>query len=141
MIRLVCRFALFALVLCLFGCKTRTSPPPATPPTPAATVKAGALLQEYATNAVAADAKYKGQFIQVSGKFGTAQKAPLFGYAVQLLPEDAGDFTASSVQCFILEAAKEDVANLQPGQMISLQGTCDGQVIGQVKLSKCTLVK
>ena len=114
---------------------------PAAPAAPAATVKAGDLLQEYASNAVAADAKYKGKVLRVTGKFGSAAKAPLMGYAVQVLPEDAGDVNLTGVECFIVESAEADVANLKPGQMVTLQGTCDGQVVGQVKMSKCTVVK
>src|SRR5262249_13511450 len=141
MMRLVSLATLFALCLGLVGCRTRTAPVAGPPAAPAATVKAGDLLKEYGTNAVAADAKYKGKLVQVSGKFGAAQKAPLLGYAVQLLPEDAADVTLSSVQCFIVESAEADVARLQPEQKIAIQGTCDGQVLGQVKLSQCTVVK
>jgi hypothetical protein len=138
MTRLVRVTVLFALALSLLGCQTRSAP---TPAGPATAVKAGDLLKEYSTNAVAADARYKGKVLQVSGKFGSAQKAPLMGYAVQLVADDAGDLNLSEVQCFIVESAEVDVAKLQPGQMVTLQGTCDGQVVGQVKLSGCTLVK
>jgi hypothetical protein len=141
MLRFVSLATLLALTLGLVGCKSKTPPKPAAAPTPAVTVKAGDLLKEYGTNALAADGKYKGKLIQVSGKFDSAQKAPLMGYAAQLLPEDAGDVNLSYVQCFLAESAEPDVAKLQPGQLITLQGTCDGQVVGQVKLSKCTLVK
>jgi len=133
MIRCVSLPVLVLLTLGLVGCKTRT-PPPAAPSAPSVTVKAGDLLKEYGGNAVAADAKYKGKTIQVSGKFSSAQKAPLLGYAVQLVPEDAGDVNMSYVQCFIVESAEAEVAKLQAGQMITLQGLCDGQVLGQVKL-------
>jgi predicted phosphodiesterase len=141
MMRIVSLATLFALILGLLGCRTRTAPTAKHSAEPVTTVKAGDLLMEYSSNAVAADAKYKGKLIQVSGKFGSAQKAPLLGYAVQLLPEDAPDVNVSSVQCFIVESAQEDVAKLQPEQMIVIQGTCDGQVLGQVKLSQCVLVK
>ena len=141
MTRLVCLAILFALMLGLLGCRTRTAPPTGASAAPAVTAKAGELLTEYSTNAVSADAKYKGKLLQVSGKFGSAQKAPLLGYAVQLLPEDAPDVNVSAVQCFIVDSAESDVAKLQPEQMITIQGTCDGQVLGQVKLSRCVLVK
>jgi hypothetical protein len=140
MMRLVSLVTVLAVTIGLVGCKTKT-PPPAPPSTPPVQVKAGDLLKEYTTNAVGADGKYKGKLLQVSGKFGSAQKAPLLGYAVQLLPEDAGDLTLSGVQCFIVESAEAEVGKLQPGQMITMQGTCDGQVLAQVKLSKCVLVK
>jgi hypothetical protein len=125
----------------LVGCRTQTTPTPAAPSSPPVKVKAGDLLKDYSTNALAADAKYKGKVIQVSGKFGSAQNTPLLGYAVQLLPDDAGDVNLTAVQCFIVESAKADVANFQPGQAITMQGTCDGQALGQVKLSNCTVVK
>jgi hypothetical protein len=141
MTRLVPLATLLVLTAALPGCRPKPPPPPAAPPAPAATVKAGDLLKEYGSNALAADAKYKGKLIRVSGKFGSAQKAPLLGYAVQLLPEDAGDVNLTAVQCFIVDSAEPDVAKLQEGQQITLQGTCDGQAVGQVKLSKCTLVK
>lgn len=133
--------AVLALTLCLLGCKTKTPPKPAAPTTPDVTIKAGDLMKEYGGNAVAADAKYKGKLMQVTGKFNSAQKAPLLGYAVQLLPEDAPDASLSYVQCFIVESAEAEVAKLQAGQVVTLLGTCDGQSLGQVKLSKCTLVK
>jgi hypothetical protein len=144
MTRLAWSAALLGMTLGLLGCSghkaANTAPAPA--PAPAFTVKAGDLLGEYGANAVAADAKYKGKVLQVTGKFGTAQKAPLMGYAVQVLPEDAGSGPdISGVECFIVESAQADVAKLQPGAMITVLGTCDGQVVGQVKMSKCTLVK
>jgi hypothetical protein len=141
MTRLVFWIALIALAQSLTGCQTQAPPPPATPAAPDAKIKAGELLQEYGANAVAADAKYKDKILQVSGKFGLAAKAPLLGYAVQLLPEDAGDVNTSTVQCFIVEAAQPDVVKMQAGDKITIQGKCDGQVLGQVKLSKCTVVK
>lgn len=131
---------LLILAVSLSGCQTKPPPPP-TPAPSAIAVKAGDLLKEYSGNAVAADAKYKGKVLKVTGKFGSAQKAPLLGYAVQLQAEDAGDLSLSEVQCFILESAEADVAKLKAGQTVTVQGTCDGQVLAQVKLSKCTIVK
>src|SRR5262245_58369237 len=140
MTRLAAWTALLALGLA--GCTSKPAPT-TEPAAPAATVKAGDLLGEYAANAVAADAKYKGKPLKVTGKFGSAQKAPLMGYAVQVLPADGGggDAGLSGVQCFIVESAQADVANLKPGDDVTLVGTCDGQVLGQIKLSKCTVVK
>jgi hypothetical protein len=108
---------------------------------PSPSVKAGDLMNEYAKNAVAADGKYKGKMLKVTGKFGSASKAPLLGYAVMVLPEDAGDVNLTGVQCFILPEAEEEVGKMQPGQIVSFEGTCDGQTLAQVKLSKCVVVK
>jgi hypothetical protein len=141
MSRLISFSAGLVLIAFFAGCQTKSAPPapPGTPPD--FTVKAGAVLAEYGANAVAVDAKYKGKLVRVTGKFGSAQKAPFMGYAVQLLPEDAPDVNLSGIECFIVESAQAEVAKFQPAQMVTLQGTCDGQVLGQVKMSKCTIVQ
>jgi hypothetical protein len=139
MTRIVCHVGFCTVAVALLGCTTKEAKTP--PPTgTAVSVKAGELLTEYGANAVAADGKYKGKLLRVTGKFGSAQKAPLMGYAVQVLPEDAGDVNLSGVECFMLDSAVAEVGKFQPGQMISIQGVCDGQVLGQVKMSKCTVV-
>ena len=79
--------------------------------------------------------------IEFSPTKPSQQKAPLLGYAVQVLPEDSGDMSLSGIQCFLLQIAERDVATAQPGDMVTLKGTCDGQVLGQVKISKCVVVK
>jgi acylaminoacyl-peptidase len=100
------------------------------------------LLKEYQTNAIVGDRKYKGKVIQVSGKFASIQKAILLGYDLQLLPEDADESNALSfVHCFLSEAAEADAGKLKGGEMITVQGMCDGQYLSQIKLSNCKLVK
>lgn len=129
------------LSIALAGCQTKTETKSTPPAAPDFKLKAGDLLAAYAANAVAADQKYKGKYLVVSGKYGTAQTVPLMGYAVQLLAEDAADLTTNGVLCFILKDAEADVGKFKQGDLISMQGTCDGQVTGQVKLSKCTVAK
>lgn len=141
MSRPVVLMAALAGLLPSLGCQSGSGNKTPPPSGPAIAVTAGEMLKEYGANAVAADAKYKGKLVRVTGKFGTAQKAPLLGYAVQVLPEDAGDVNLSGVECFVTEAAQADVAQFQQGQMITLEGMCDGQVLGQVKMSKCKVVK
>jgi hypothetical protein len=141
MTRLVSPVALLALSLILLGCQKSAPPPPAAPAAPAATVKAGDLLKEYGSNAAAADGKYKDKYIQVSGKAGQVQKVPVVGtYVVTVYGEDGGDAGMSGIQAFMAESATADVAKIKEGQAITVQGTCDGGALGQVKLSKCTIV-
>ena len=105
-------------------------------------VKASDLLKEYAANAVAADRKYKGRVIEVTGKFSSAQKMVVVGYIVQIVGDDAGELNSSFVQCMLQQGAEEDIRKVLPGQRITMQGTCDGSPLpGQVKLSKCIVVK
>ncbi len=139
--RMLCAAALLALLLGLAGCKTKKPPKASTPEAPAATVKAGDLLNEYSANALAADAKYKDRVIQVTGKFSSVQKT-LLVYTLQLMPEDAGDLNASMVVCTLTEEGQAAAAQLQPGQKVTVQGTCGGQVIpGQVRMSQCRVVQ
>jgi hypothetical protein len=77
----------------------------------------------------------------VTGKFDGVQKAPLLGYVLQLLPEDAGEANLVFIQCFLAEEAHDEASKVQAGQLITVQGTCDGQTVSQVKMSKCTLAK
>jgi hypothetical protein len=142
MTRLLSAVALLALTLTLVGCQKTKPPAPAGPTAPAATVKAGDLLKEYGSNAVAADAKYKDKLLQVTGKAGQVQKLPVVGTAVMTVyGEDSGDAGMSGVQAFMADSAKDDVAKIKEGDAITVQGTCDSGTMGQVKLSKCTIVK
>lgn len=128
-----------AVTSCQSKTETKSAPPPSTPDFK---VKASDLLGEYSANALAADKKYKGKYIVISGKYGQVQKVPLKGWTVQLLAEDAADLTANGVLCFVSKDAEDDVAKFKEGQLVSMQGTCDGQVgLGQVTLSKCTVAK
>ena len=136
--RLALPLLLVGVAVAAPGCGRRAAPAPAAPAIP---VKASELLGDYAANAVAADDKYKGQVLQVTGSFGTAQKI-LGTYAVQLLPEGNADLTSlNGVMCVITESAQADVAKMKANDRVTLQGICDGQVLGQVKLTRCTVVK
>ena len=142
MTRFLCFTALFATALFFeSGCKSKTPPPPAPEPTPAPKVKAGDLLKEYGTNAIGADNKYKGKRLQVTGKFQSVNRMLGVGYIVQLTGEDTDELNTAFIQCTVHESAKEDVGKMQPGQIVTLEGTCDGMLIpGQLKLSQCTVV-
>lgn len=140
MFRPVSRAAVLVLALSLLGCGSKPKEPP--PDTgPPVQVKATDLMKEYGSNALAADAKYKGKTCLVSGRFDSVQKAPLLGYVLQLLPEDAGDVNLNFVQCFLLDEAHKDVEKLKQGDKITIKGTCTGQEAGQVKMQKCTVAK
>ena len=80
--------------------------------------------------------------VQVTGKFSTATNMVVVGYVVQIVGDDAGELNSSFIQCTLQEGADADLAKFQAGQPITMQGTCDGTPLpGQVKLSKCIVVK
>jgi hypothetical protein len=139
--QLVCCALFLALALSPSGCRKANTGAAAAPPPPAIKVKAGDLLKEYSTNAIAADGKYKDKVIEVTGKFNSVQKAIGLGFDLQLLAEDADELNAVFVHCFLTEAGQTEAGKLKGGEKITVQGTCDGQYLAQVKLSKCTIVK
>src|SRR5258708_32576972 len=122
---------LLAMPVCLPGCNAKRAPVPAAPAAPDLKVKASDLLREFSNNAVAADAKYKGKVLQVSGKFNSVKKMVV--YFLQLAPDDAAEGSLSYVQCTLADSAKDDVANLKEGQAVVIQRTCDGALRDQVK--------
>ncbi len=141
MSRLLLPVTVLAFTLNFVGCAPKTETKPAAPAKVEAKVKAGDLLKAYSSNVIAADDKYKGKVIQVSGKFGAVQNAPLYGPTIQLLSDDAGDISTSNILCVITSEARADAGKLKEGDAITIQGQCDGQVLGQVKMTKCTVVK
>jgi hypothetical protein len=140
MTRFVACAVLLTLTLTLLGCQKTKPPAPAAPVAPAVTVKAGDLLEEYGSNAAAADTKYKGKIIQVSGKAGQVQNLPLLGYVLTLYGDDSGDAGMTGVQAIMAESATNDVAKVTKGQTVTVQGKCDMGTLGQVKMSQCTIV-
>ncbi len=150
---------ILSLVLCamLAGCKTepsnsttnnasRSNVAPsgqntstASAPTTSAqtTVSAADLFNAYKTNASAADAKYKGKTITVSGTVETNGVDP-FGKVFVLF--NVGD-KLNAVRCSFPESAKSTVTTLKAGQPFTASGQVDGATAGDVMLSNCSIVK
>lgn len=95
-----------------------------------------ALLQSYDANEVAADARYKGRSIRVSGIVGDIKKDILNRPYVTL--GTGAEFEIPKVQCFLAAAAVSQAASLRPGQMVALEGKVDGLMMN-VLLSDCTI--
>jgi hypothetical protein len=129
------------LLAALSGCSRPVKPPPApeAPPTPVATLKAADLLNEYKSNELAADGKYKGKLIQVTGKFASVQKDLIGRYYVSMEGGSDADF---NVACYLSESGKDEAAKLQANQDLTVRGVCDGRLAGQVlTLKQCEIVK
>lgn len=139
--RSVAIFCLFVGVVVLTaGCTVQTEPKATAPQkSPPIEVKAGDLLKEYASNALAADGKYKGKRIIISGKVDSIRKAPLYGYILQVVSDDPNDLTG--IQCILGHKPPPEAEQLKEGDAVKVIGTCDGQVLGQLKISRCELAK
>ena len=90
-----------------------------------------ALYQEYDANQVAADQKYKGKVLEVSGPILRIGK-DIMDVPYVILNGDG----LSGIQCSF--ANENEVAKLGNNQQITVHGQCDGMII-DVQLEGCTL--
>lgn len=88
-------------------------------------VQAKALTKEYDENELAADGKYKGKMLAVSGK--VANIAETFGNVTASLE---GHNAVISVMCSFDESEKGAVAKLKKGGQATFVGTGDGMTGG-----------
>jgi len=105
--------------------------------TPAIKVSASEIYADYKANQVAADTKYKGKTIEVSGTINSIGKDILDTPYVSL---NAGDIL-STVQCMFDKGDSAQLATLAKDTRIVLTGKVRGQVIMNVLLDNCSIVK
>lgn len=113
------------------------SKPPPPPSTPPVTVSAKQLFADYHANEVAADEKYKGQNLLVSGTVTSIDK-DAFGNIVLRL--GGGDqFGLQSVMARLDDSQKAKAMSLSKGQPETVLCEGDGMVIGSPSLGGCQL--
>ena len=95
-------------------------------------VEAFQLTIDYDTNSIAADDRYKGRRLAVTGLVEKIR--PAIGYLVMLY----GDPAEIPVRCMFARDRKDDVAALEPGQKVIIVGTCTGKLAG-VNLEDCSV--
>src|SRR5687767_11327689 len=116
------RLTLVASLLAVAACtRTRSTAPPPAPAEPVATLSADDLVKQYGENELAADGRYKGKYVQVTGRVGKVGKHPL-GYPFVQLGSDRED-DLFGVTCYLTEAGTAEAAKLQPGASVTLRGT------------------
>lgn len=105
--------------------------------TPDVKVEAKKILKEFEENEAAADGKYKGKTVQVSGVVDKVD-TEIFDeeqYSVQI--GGGGDFVLFTVNCN--DQSSKDVAKIKKGQKITVVGAFDdGGDLG-VELSDCKI--
>ena len=95
-------------------------------------VTASDLYREYRSNEVAADEKYKGKILTVTGTVESVGKDIADTPYVAI---KAGD-VIGSVQCMFSEQYSSDLASLHKGDEVKIRGKCDGK-FGNVILRGC----
>ena len=122
-------------ILFILGCggSSTESPTPAKAAEKPIAVEAKALTKEYDENELAADGKYKGKLLTVSGKISDI--AETFGSVTVSLE---GHQFLQTVMCTFESSEKSKVAALKKGSQVTLIGTGEGSTAGlYVGLEKC----
>ena len=109
--------------------------PPA--PTPIR-LTADALYNAYTNNQVAADAKYKGNIVEITGVINSIGK-DIFGNPFVAL--NVGEYSELGIQCTFSQADESQLTSLSSGQSITLEGIVSGETITIVGLDGCSVVK
>jgi hypothetical protein len=86
------------------------------------------LITAYKTDAAAANTKYKGKTVTVTGKLETYS---LSTYVVTLKGDTATDY---SISCEFNETDSDKISSLEPEQSLKISGTVDGLTGGEIKL-------
>lgn len=111
--------------------------PAAEVPIQVVAVSAGELLTAYKENEVAADAKYKGKWVEVSGVVGSIKKGIMDSVYVTV-EEPGSRYTFQSVQCHLIESETAKAAALAKGSRIKIRGKVDGLMMN-VQVRQATI--
>jgi len=101
---------------------------------PAMTVSASQLYADYEANGVAADEKYKGKVLLVTGKVNSIDRDIMETIYVTL----QGDEYFGDVQCFFAEDHVSTASQLSKGQTVTVKGKCEGKLMN-VMLKGCVI--
>ena len=101
-----------------------TAPAVAQPKEEVITVGVEELCTSYEKNEVAADKKYKGKLIKITGKVDDIKKDILDDLYVTLKRQK--DFELCQPQCFFDDEHEDQLANLNKGQTVTIIGRADG---------------
>lgn len=101
-------------------------------------ITAANLYREYKTNEVAADEKFKGHRLRVSGKVLSISKD--FSDSIYLVIGTGSELGAmESVQAYFDDSQKSSILGLKPGQTVTFDGKVDGFLVQQVTVKGCML--
>jgi len=96
------------------------------------------ISEAYKANEVAADAKYKGKLVEISGTVDTIGKdilntpyISLEGYKYAILDK---------VQCMFAKSDESKLIDISKGQQITLKGKVSGK-LGNIVVNDCQIVK
>jgi hypothetical protein len=133
--------ALLIFLVVVLGCNSGREQSQATPAKsdPPVAVKADDLIKTYKANEIAADEKYRGKLLEVSGRL-TDIAETLGSLQADLGVSSSKDTEFVTVKCVFAEAERPKLSKLQKGTNVTFLGTGDGMTAGlYVGLTDCTV--
>lgn len=91
------------------------------------------LAREYSDNEVAADNKYKGKTVELTGKI--LEIAKDFTDDAYIVLPGSNEYSADQVHCSLKN--NNDIASFKKGQNITIIGIVDGSIMGSPMVKKC----
>lgn len=104
---------------------------------PQISVTSASISKEYSENEVAADAKYKGKLIEISGKIAGVNNGITDNEMIVRLSD--GQYDVNDPYCYMKASEHDKVLTFKKGQQITLVGTGDSATIGSPVLKDCTV--
>lgn len=95
------------------------------------------MLATYKSNEIKADSKWKGKFVEISGKVDDIKKDIVDKMYVTV--GTGGDFEIPQVQCYFDDAHSKVLGDLEKGQAVKIRGLVKG-LMGNVVLEDCEVV-
>jgi hypothetical protein len=122
------------LVLAVGSTDTDTDTQKVQSKAPSYTLSANQLYNEYSSNEVAADSKYKGKVVIVTGTIQDIGKDIMDDAYIVI----GGGGFLDGVQCTFTKGEQSSVARLSKGQQVRVKGEVAGKM-GNVLVNKCSL--
>lgn len=98
------------------------------------------LHSSYKKNEVAADMRFKGKYVMVSGRIESIGKDILNNMYVSLKSQKNRYQMLGFIQCFFGSRYKQQLANLSKGQQVVLLGKVSGKM-GNILVKNCRVMK
>lgn len=105
--------------------------------TPQITITSVNIAKEYSENEVAADEKYKGKMIEISGKVTSIDNGTFDNEMIVKLTDGQYDFNGP--WCYMKESEKDKVLAFKKGQQVTLIGTGDSATLKSPILKSCVV--
>lgn len=98
------------------------------------------LYQEYQDNAIAADAKYKGKILKLTGEVYNIDREILGNTYITF--NIGGQYSIKNVRITFKKSEESKVAQLKKGQKVTIKGKCTGTLVSTtVALNDCEIIE